>query len=136
MGAAIAGIAMLVIAAIVFTNSYATQDVGQNGIVAQRAEAALGANDIALKSLGQAVLLAEDETLGVADTATVDRAFGEAETTLDELDERVAELGEAVGDHAGFEPLAVEVRTGIRSPVRACFRRQTSKRPEHSSPDR
>jgi signal transduction histidine kinase len=110
MGAAIAGIAMLVITAIVFSNSYATQDVGQNGIVAQRAEAALGANDIALKSLGQAVLLAEDETLGVADTATVDRAFGEAETTLDELDERVAELGEAVGD-PGFIPLAVEVRT-------------------------
>lgn len=111
MGAAVAGIAMFVIAAIVFTNSYATQDVGENGIVAQRAEAALGANDIALKSLGQAVLLAEDETLGVADTATVDRAFGEAETTLNELDERVAELGDAVGDPAGFEPLAMAVRT-------------------------
>ena len=82
MGAAVAGIAMLVISAIVFTNSYATQDVGENGIVAQRAEAALGANDIALKPLGQALLLAEYETLGVADAATLVRAFCEAETTL------------------------------------------------------
>ena len=37
--------------------------------------------------------------------------FGEAETTLTELEERVAELGDAVGDPAGFEPLAMAVRT-------------------------
>ena len=110
-GAAIAGIAMLVIAAIVFSNSYATEDVVENGIVAQRAEAALGANDVALKALGQAVLLAEDGSLGVADPATVGRALREAETTLDELASRVTELSETIGGDAGFGPLSENLRT-------------------------
>jgi signal transduction histidine kinase len=109
-GAAIAGIAMLAIAALVFSNSYATEDVAENGIVAQRAEAALGANDVALKALGQAVLLAEDGSLGVADADTVDRAVGEAQTTIDELTNRIVELTEAAGDDAGFTILATDLR--------------------------
>ena len=109
-GAAVAGIAMLVIAAIVFSNSYATEDVVEDGIAAQRAEAALGANDVAVKALGQAVLLAEDHALGVADTETVDRAVSEARTTVDELEQRIAELDAAAANDGRFGALLTPLR--------------------------
>ena len=56
------------------------------------------------------MLLAEDGSLGVADPDTVDRAVGEAQTTLDELNNRIAELTDAAGDDAGFTILAADLR--------------------------
>ncbi|MCP3974477.1 MAG: hypothetical protein GY720_08290 [bacterium] len=92
----IAGTSVLIISALVLSNARATSQVADDGIALTRAEAALGANDLALKALGQAVLLAEDNALGVADETTLRLAVDEASTTLAELDARVAELAEAI----------------------------------------
>ena len=90
--AMVAGVAMLGIAAIVFSTSFATRDVASDGLVALQGEGALGANDLAFKALGQFVLLAEDRELGVADDAVVDRAAEEASGAISDLETRVAEL--------------------------------------------
>jgi signal transduction histidine kinase len=71
-----------------------------DGTVLHRAEAVLGANDLAFKAAGQAVLLVEDRELGVADDATVALAVAEARNTSAELGARVAELLEAVAGQA------------------------------------
>ena len=87
----------LVVTGLIFSNSFAAKQVAADALVLDRAEAALGANDIALKSLSQALLLAEDRLLGVADASTANAALTEAGFAVSELQERtvslLAELG-------------------------------------------
>ena len=72
-----------------------------------RAEATLGANAIAVKSLSQAVLLAEDQLLGVADPVTAEAALTEARFALSELRERTAALLNELGSDADLASAAV-----------------------------
>jgi len=111
IGAIVAGGVTLVIAALVFTNSLTTERVASAGLIGARAEAALGANNVVLKALVQAVLLAEDRALGVADTETVQLAIDEAAATLIELEQSAVELDEALGGGTVHTDLAVAVTT-------------------------
>jgi len=106
-GAAAAAVGALLIAALIFSNSYAAQHVAEDALVLDRAEATLGANDIAVKSLSQAVLLAEDRLLGVADPATAEAALTEARFSLSELRERTAALLNELGSDADLASAAV-----------------------------
>ena len=97
-GGAVAATAVaLVVAALIFSNSFAAQQVAQDALVLDYAEATLGANDIAVKSLAQAILLAEDELLGVADAATREAALTEARFAISELRERATALVNEIG---------------------------------------
>ena len=87
---------VLVLAGLVFSNSLAARQVIDDGTVLHRAEAVLGANDLAFKAAGQAVLLAEDRALGVADDATVELAVAEARDTTAGLEARFADLQTAL----------------------------------------
>lgn len=88
----------MAVAALVFTNASTSEELIDQARVLQSSEAALGANDLTLKALAQAVLLAEDEMLGVADAETVAVALNEATRTIGELDTVVAELKAALAD--------------------------------------
>lgn len=92
-----AGLTVLVLSALFISTTRATSQVAGDGIGLGRAEAALGANDLALKALGQAVLLAEDNAFGVADETTLRLAIAEATATLSELEARASELELEVG---------------------------------------
>ncbi|MBT8492388.1 MAG: hypothetical protein KJO07_04960, partial [Deltaproteobacteria bacterium] len=96
-GAATVAAVALLIAGLIFSNSFAAQLVAADALVLHRAEATLGANDVAVKSLGQAVLLGEDELLGVADSATAAAALTEARFALSELRERTTSLLKETG---------------------------------------
>ncbi len=105
-----AGLTVLVLSALFLSNARATSQVAGDGLGLTRTEAALGANDLALKALGQAVLLAEDNALGVADANTMELAVAEAVKTLEELSARIAELVEASeqdGEITRLAPAAV-----------------------------
>ena len=98
VGGAFAAVAVaLVGAALIFSNSFAAQQVAEDALVLDYAEATLGANDLAVKSLGQAILLAEDELLGVADSATSEAALTEARFSISELRERATALLNEIG---------------------------------------
>ena len=58
--AVIAGVIVLAVTALVFSSSFTTRDVAEDGVIALQSESALGANDVAFKALGQVVLLAPD----------------------------------------------------------------------------
>ena len=105
-GAVAAAGAALIIAALIFSNSFAAQQVAEDALVLDYAEATLGANDIAVKSLGQAILLAEDERLGVADAATSDAALTEARFSISELRERATSLINEIGSDADLAEAA------------------------------
>ncbi|NNC92242.1 MAG: hypothetical protein HKN80_07085, partial [Acidimicrobiia bacterium] len=96
-GAVTVAAVALLIAGLIFSNSFAAQLVAADALVLHRAEATLGANDVAVKSLGQAVLLGEDELLGVADSATAAAALTEARFALSELRERTTSLLKETG---------------------------------------
>ena len=84
--AAVGAVAVvLAVAALIFTNASTSEDLVGDALLLQGAEATLGANNVALKALTQAVLLAEDELLGVADEETAELAVAEANETVAEL---------------------------------------------------
>jgi signal transduction histidine kinase len=105
-GAAAAAAGALVIAALIFSNSFAAQQVAEDALILDYAEATLGANGIAVKSLGQAILLAEDEQLGVADAATSEAALTEARFSISELRERAAALMNEIGSETDLNEAA------------------------------
>jgi signal transduction histidine kinase len=112
-GAAAVAAVALVIAALIFSNSFAAQQVAADALVLGRAEATLGANDVAVKSLGQAVLLAEDQALGVADSTTAGAARTEARFSLSELRERTTALLAQLGPNVELsESAAAAALTG------------------------
>ena len=114
-GAAGVGIVLLVVAALVFATSYATQETAEDGFIALKAEAVVGANDVALKAVAQAVLLAEDREFGVADDETVDLAIVEALSRLQDTQARAVELDEAGGAFPTAEQAADVVRIGTKT---------------------
>lgn len=108
----VAGLTLLVLSALFVSTTRATSQVVNDGIALSRAEAALGANDLALKAIGQAVLLGEDAALGVADAVTLDLAVAEARATLRELSARSTELADAIGDERPSQLAAVATAAG------------------------
>lgn len=112
--AVIAGVIVLAVTALVFSSSFTTRDVAEDGVIALQSESALGANDVAFKALGQVVLLAEDRALGVADDAVVEKAQAEARAALDDLEARIESLSVVDADSAAelAEPLAAVESAG------------------------
>ncbi len=111
--AAAAAVAALIIAALIFSNSFAAQQVAEDALILDHAESALGANDIAVKSLSQAILLAEDQLLGVADADTAEAALTEARFSVSELQERSKALMEDIGSDADLaDAAAIAVGAG------------------------
>ena len=86
------------IAAVVLTNSFSARQVADDAQLLDLAEATLGANDVTVKSLSQAVLLAEDFAWGVADEETVELAIAEAQSAVDELAVRAGGLADVAAD--------------------------------------
>jgi signal transduction histidine kinase len=100
----------LVVAALIFSNSFAARQVTEDARVLGLSESVLGSNALALKSLSQALLLAEDLQLGVADAATVQAALTESRQTLAVLSDRTDALSASVGS-GGAELAAVSRAT-------------------------
>lgn len=112
-----AGLTLLVLSALFISTTRATSQVAGDGIGLGRAEAALGANDLALKALGQAVLLAEDNAFGVADETTLRLAIAEASATMSELEARVSELELEVGTTEESSALATTALSDGRAVI-------------------
>lgn len=93
-----AGSVLLVVSAIVFTTATAAERAAVDGRITAAAEETLGANDVALKAVAQAVLLAEDLSFGVADVASVEAATTEAQRRLQRLDVAGNHLAQLAGD--------------------------------------
>ena len=96
VGAAAAVAVALVLGALVFSNSFAAQAVAIQATVLYHAEATLGASQLSVTSLSQAVLLAEDVGLGVADRESSERAIGFAQESLAELEMAATRLIDAL----------------------------------------
>ena len=79
-----------VIAAGVVGASVGIKQAVEDGSRAQSIEAALGANDVAVKAVVQALLIAEEREFGLADDKLVSAAIAEARNTLGELEADVA----------------------------------------------
>ena len=92
VAAVAAVVILLTVAALVFTNASSSKSLIEHAQILRSAEAALGANDVAVKALTQAVLLAEDELFGVADRATVSISVTEAERTIAQLNQAALTL--------------------------------------------
>ena len=92
LGAAISGVVAIVLAALLHANSLAVGYFLDDSATLAKSEAALVTTQLSLRSLSQAVLLAEDVTLGVADRDTAAAAAAEAARIVDDLEARTAEL--------------------------------------------
>ena len=100
LGALITSGVALLVAALLHANSLAINRFLDDSTELAQAEAALVSTQLSLRTLSQAVVLAEDVELGVADTATADEARNEADRVLDDLATRlegldVGETGDA-----------------------------------------
>jgi signal transduction histidine kinase len=83
-GGAVAAVVFLALA-LVFTNSYGSQQVAANARALHWTNATLGSASIARASNAQAIVFTVDEQLGVADTDAAARARDEARTNLANL---------------------------------------------------
>ncbi|MCP3972946.1 MAG: HAMP domain-containing histidine kinase [bacterium] len=92
LGAIVGALVALIVAALLHVNAYAVTRFMDDSTLYADGEAALVSTQLSLRTLSQAVLLAEDVVLGVADTSTADDALGEADRVLDSLRNRVANL--------------------------------------------
>lgn len=92
LGAVISAIVALIIAALLHANAFAVTRFLDDSIRFAQTEAALVDTQLSLRTLSQAVLLAEDVALGVADEATAADALGEAIRVVDDLEQRLAEF--------------------------------------------
>lgn len=92
LGAAISAVVAVLIAALIHANALAVGSFIDDSTELAQAEAALVSTQLSLRTLSQAVLLAEDVELGVADRATADAAHAEATRVVDDLDRRLTEL--------------------------------------------
>jgi signal transduction histidine kinase len=108
-GAAGVVLITLVVTALIFSNSFAAQRVTEDARVLDLSEATLGTNALALSALSQAVLLAEDLSLGVADPATAETALTQARQVLGDLEVRSGALASAIGDKGSDVGIAAAV---------------------------
>lgn len=95
-----AGVAVgvLVFGALVFSNSRSANATLDEAAALHAADMTLAAQDVALKSIGQVVLLGQDFELGVASQETLNAALAEAERSLAGLQSRARELGFEAGE--------------------------------------
>ncbi len=93
IGAAVSGIVALLLAALLNANAFAASRFLDDSTRFAEAESALVTTQLSLRTLSQAVLLAEDVDLGVADAATAGDALGEARRVITELERQVDTLG-------------------------------------------
>ncbi len=91
-GAAISAVVAVLIAALLHINSLAVGYFIDDSTRLAQSEAALVTTQLSLRTLSQAVLLAEDVTLGVADRDTATTARREAARVVDDLDTRLHEF--------------------------------------------
>ncbi|MDX2467380.1 MAG: HAMP domain-containing sensor histidine kinase, partial [Acidimicrobiia bacterium] len=121
--AALVATAMVALAgALVFANASASRNTARDGLIAQQAEAVVGASELALKATGQAVLLAEDRDFGVATDETVGLAVAEGLSILDELVALANSLNGSVSVAGGapisttsVQEFGADVLTGVTS---------------------
>ncbi len=114
---ALAGLAaavLLALGAMLFTNSRITSAALDEAAGLHATDMSLAAQDVAMKSIGQVVLLAQDFEMGVAGRDAVEAAAVEAERTLAELESRTNDLTGQVADETGpslesFQLVAAEV---------------------------
>lgn len=112
--AGLAGVVLLALGAMLFTNSRITSAALDEAAEFHAADMSLAAQDVAMKSIGQLVLLAQDFELGVVGRDAVESAAGEARRALTEWQSRTAELSEQAADVLGpaldsFQRVATEV---------------------------
>ena len=84
-GAAIVVGLILFIGAVIFTNSWSANAILDEAAALHTADMTLAAQDVAMKSMGQLVLLAQDKELGVAGEEAVNAAAAEAERAMSEF---------------------------------------------------
>ncbi len=97
----------LVVAALIFSNSLAARRVTDEARILDLSGSVLGTNALALKSLSQTLLLAEDLQLGVAEAETVQASLAETRQLLADLSIRTEALSAAIGPSGSeFEGVA------------------------------
>ena len=92
LGALISAAVAVLIAALLHANSLAIGSFLDDSSELAQAEAALVSTQLSLRTLSQAVVLAEDVELGVADAGTAATARAEATRVIDDLEARLALL--------------------------------------------
>jgi signal transduction histidine kinase len=90
--AGLAGVLLLALGAMVFTNSRINSATLEEAGYLHAADMSLAAQDVAMKSVGQLVLVAQDFELGVAGRDAVEAAADEARSALVELESRTGAL--------------------------------------------
>lgn len=94
--AGVVGVALLALGALLFVSSFTTERALDEAEALRTADLTLAAHDVAMKSIGQLVLLAEDASLQVASGADVAAAADEAERTMAEVGARFERLDPGV----------------------------------------
>lgn len=92
LGAVLSAVVAVLIAALLHANALAVGSFLDDSTELARTEAALVTTQLSLRTLSQAVLLAEDVSLGVADRATAATARTEAHRVVDDLEGRLVGL--------------------------------------------
>lgn len=112
--AGLAGVLLLAFGAMLFTNSRITSATLKEASELHAADMSLAAQDVAMKSIGQLVILAQDLELGVAGPDAVAEAAVESQRALTELESRTSELSEQAVETAGptlasFQEVAAQI---------------------------
>ena len=97
--AAAAALGVLLFGALLFSNSRSTDRTLDEAAALHAADMTLAAQDVALKSIGQVVLLGQDAELGIVNQDTLDEAGVEAERSIAEMQRRAAELDGEVAEN-------------------------------------
>lgn len=92
---AVVGVVILIVGALVFSNSRSTEQTLEKAAALHAAEMTLAAQDVAMKSIGQLVLLAQDKKLGVAGQEAVDAAAVEVDRAMAEFGRRTEQFDAA-----------------------------------------
>lgn len=90
---AFALVLLLALGALILTNARTASSTLEEAEGLHTADMTIAAQDVAMKSLGQLVLLAQDHQLGIASQESVDAAESEAQRALAQFDDRVSRLG-------------------------------------------
>lgn len=98
VAAAVVGALILVFGALTFTNARTANDTVKEAEALHAADMTLSAQDVAMKSIGQLVLLAQDRELGVAGDEAVDAATGAADAAIENLRSRFETFDDKTAD--------------------------------------
>jgi signal transduction histidine kinase len=96
-----AAVLLLLFGALIFSNSRSTSDTLDEAGALHTADMTLAVQDVAMKSIGQLVLLAQDLELGVASQEAVDAAVAEAQRALVEFQTRSSKFDAATVELLG-----------------------------------